>query len=125
MRLYFLSFVLSLFAQSSTYLGPTSPQNSELVKVEIIIQDSPELGGVKIDSASFNGQNIPLKPSDINGYRGGASFQLPPGKYKLKWVVLRDKVQWPRKVTHESTVTISPKDSWIQISIKGEEEGIS
>lgn len=119
----YLFLFSGLFGQSSTYLGPKSPEKG-LIRVEVLVQDSPELGGLKIDSASFNGESIPLKPSDVNGYRGGASFQVPPGVYKLIWVVLRDKTYWPRKITHESTVSVSSKDTWVQVSIQGEEASI-
>jgi hypothetical protein len=91
----------------------------------VLVHDSPELAGLSIYSASFNQTDIPLKARDIYGYRGAASFQVPPGEYPLKWVVQKDKIAWPRKITHEETVIVSPKDMWIQIRIVGEEVTIN
>lgn len=107
---------------SNTYFGPTAPVpgNPLLIKVEILIRDSPELGGLTIQSAEFNGQSIPLKPRDIFGKRGTGSFQVAPGTYTLRWVVQRDKIAWPRTIAHEEQVTIDPKDQWVQVSIEGE-----
>ena len=124
--LYFLLAAVSLFGQSSTYLGPKAPVpgNPKLVRVVVLVQDSQELAGVSIHSVSFNQTDIPLKPRDIHGYRGGASFQLPPGEYPLEWVIQRDKTYWPRKITHKEIVTISPKDMWIQIQIIGDQASI-
>lgn len=109
-----------------TYQGPTGPVpgNPQLVRVEVIVRDSPEAGGVQVQNASFNGQGIPLKPRDIYGNRGSSSFQVPPGKYKLRWIVQRDKVEWPRTISHEEDVTIDPRDLWLQVYIEGEEASI-
>lgn len=110
----------------NNYMGPIKkiPGNPQLVRIEVLIQDSPALGGVQIESVSFDQQNIPLKPRDIYGNRGGASFQKMPGKYTLTWTVLRDKTVWPREITHEEIVTVDPRDLWIQISVVGEEVSI-
>jgi hypothetical protein len=54
-----------------------------------------------------------------------ASFQVPPGKYKLRWKVNRNKIVWPRTIDREEEVTISPRDQWLQISIVGEDVSIS
>ncbi|MES2272657.1 MAG: hypothetical protein V4487_00495 [Chlamydiota bacterium] len=110
----------------NTYFGPNHPLpgNPHLVRVEILIHDSTEPGGVQIQSVLFNEQNIPLKPRDVYGYRGKGSFQVPPGKYKLKWSVHRDRVIWPRTLSYEELVTIDPRDLWIQISIQGEKASI-
>jgi hypothetical protein len=118
--------VYSTMVAQNTYLGPVRPipGHPELVRVEVEVHDSPELGGVQIESAEFNGQSIPLKPRDIFGNRGKASFQVPPGQYSLKWVVRRDKVLWPRTLSHEESVTIDARDLWVQISIKGESASI-
>lgn len=120
-----LLFAILFFGQYS-YEGPTnrSPTNAQLIKVEVLVKDSPDLGGVRIQSVTFDGKNIPLKPPDIFGKRGSAGFQLLPGKYQLRWVVQKDKVAWPRFVTHEEEVTIDPRDLWIQILIEGEEASI-
>ena len=110
----------------NTYYGPVQPIPGDpyLVRVEVLIRDSAELGGVQIQSVEFNGQSIPLKPRDIFGNRGKGSFQLPPGQYALRWVVRRDKVAWPRTVAHEEEVTIDQRDLWVQITIEGEEASI-
>lgn len=119
-----LAYLFLLLAQSNTYFGPKSPSKLPLVQVEVLVQDSTELGGVRVISASFNQTDIPLKPPDINGFRGSGSFQVLPGKYLLTWVIQRDKIEWPRKIDHETEVIISPKDSWVQIYITGEEASI-
>lgn len=110
----------------NTYLGPTSPVpgNPHLVRVEILVKDSTDLAGVQIQSVTFDDQSIPLKPRDIFGKRGAASFQLQPGKYTLRWTVNRDKIVWPRTITHEEEVTIDPRDLWVQILIEGDNASI-
>lgn len=118
----------SFLGQSSnTYFGPTrpTPDADKLVKVQISVRDSPDPGGLQIISVTFDGQDIPLQPRDIYGNRGSGSFQVLPGTYKLSWVVNRSKSIWPRRVTHESIVTISPRDLWVQVEIVGEEAKIS
>ena len=113
--------VAGLLAQN-TYMGPIRPipGNPQLVQIEVIVHDSPKLGGLQIQSVSFNREDVPLKPRDIYGFRASVGFQFPPGKYLLRWTVQRDKTLWPRTVTHEEEVTIDPRDSWVQISIEGE-----
>jgi hypothetical protein len=117
--------LMVLFAQS-TYLGPTAPipGDPRLVRVEILVKDGPDLGGVQMETVTFNGISIPLKPRDIFGKRGGASFQVAPGKYTLRWTVNRSKTQWPRTISHEEIVTIDPRDLWVQILIEGDEASI-
>ncbi|MBS0625232.1 MAG: hypothetical protein JSS32_04210 [Verrucomicrobia bacterium] len=111
----------------NTYLGPTSPVpgNPLLIRVEITLNDDPQLAGLEIESAQFNGTSIPLNPkAAVNGYRGKASFQLPPGQYKLTWRVNRSKKYWPRSITHEEIVTLDPRDQWVQVIVIGEEASI-
>ena len=110
----------------NTYMGPikTPREDIPLVRIEILIRDSSKLGGVQVQSVTFDGRPIPLKPRDIFGNRGKASLQMPPGKYPLEWVVLRDPSIWPRTVTHKEEVTIDARDFWVQISIEGEEASI-
>jgi hypothetical protein len=117
-----LCILAPLIGFSQTYLGPIQPVPGDphLVRIQIIVRDSPESGGVQIQNVEFDHQTIPLKPRDIYGNRGGASFQLPPGKRKLRWVVQRDKTIWPRTISHEEEVNIDPRDYWIQILIVGE-----
>jgi len=114
------------FLTSYSYQGPTEaiPGNPKLIRVEVIIRDSPKAGGLQIQSVTFNGKNIPLQPRDIYGNRGTGSFQVPPGKYKLKWVVQRDKPIWPRIKNREEEVTLDPRDLWLQIEIVGDEASI-
>lgn len=111
---------------SYTYFGPdksvTDP--SKLVRLEILVRDSSDADGLQIVSVQFNRTDIPLKPRDLYGYRGNASFQVKPGTYKLLWVVNRDRFAWPRTITHEEIVTVSPRDLWLQISIEGETASI-
>lgn len=120
----FLLFAIVLL--QNTYLGPTKPVpgNPRLVRVEVSVRDNPELGGVQIQSVAFNDQTIPLKPRDIHGNRGKGSFQVKPGKYKLKWTVRRDQVLWPRTTSLEEEVNIDPRDLWVQILIEGEKASI-
>jgi hypothetical protein len=111
---------------SYSYQGPTQPVpgNPKLVRIQVLVRDSPVASGVRIQSVDFNGQGIPLQPPDIFGNRGTGSFQVPPGKYKLRWVVQRDKLVWPRILTREEEVNIDPRDLWLQIEIVGEEASI-
>ncbi|HEV7738122.1 MAG TPA: hypothetical protein VGO47_12230 [Chlamydiales bacterium] len=117
---------LSQQMASNTYFGPIKPApgNPQLVRLEVLVRDSPEASGLQIVSVEFNNTNIPLKPRDIYGNRGNASFQVKPGTYQLQWIVNRDKFAWPRSVTHEEIVTVSPRDLWLQVSIEGETASI-
>lgn len=117
-----------LVAQNTnTYLGPNQkiPGNPQLIRVQILVYNDPNPKGPTILNAQFEGTSIPLKPRDIYGYRGQASFQKPPGKYKLKWTVERDGINWPRTVDHEEEVILDERDFWIQISIVGNNAEIS
>lgn len=121
---FFLLGALVFFAQNTNvYLGPhhRSPGNAKLVRVQVLVSDSPDPAGVQIVSAIFNEENIPLKPRDIYGFRGQASFQLPPDKYQLIWTVQKDKFAWPRTITHKEKLQIAPNDMWIQIEITGDQ----
>ncbi len=111
---------------SYSYQGPTQavPGNPKLVRIQVIVRDSPEAAGVQIQSVDFNGQGIPLQPRDLYGNRGSGSFQVSPGKYKLRWVVQRDKLVWPRVLSREEEVNVDPRDLWLQIEIVGEEASI-
>lgn len=106
------------------YLGPANPPG-ERVRVQILVNDDPNPEGVQIEKAALDQHNIALKPRDIYGFRGQASMQLPPGRYKLKWTVRKDRLIWPRTVSHEEEVTIDPRDLWIQITITGNKASIS
>lgn len=117
-----------LLAQNTNvYMGPNQrlPGNPQLVRVQILLYDDPSPKGVRLTQAEFDGSSIPLKPRDVYGYRGQASFQKPPGKYKLKWTVERDEQAWPRTIDHEEEVFLDPRDFWIQISITGNTASIS
>lgn len=120
------SLPLDSLVAATTYLGPKSPivGNPQLVRVEVLVKDAPEANGLQVTKVTFNGENVPLKPRDIYGQRGGASFQVPPGTYKLKWTVNKDRFAWPRTVSHEEEVTVSPRDLWLQLSIEGETASI-
>jgi len=111
---------------SNSYLGPKKPQvgNPQLIQIQVTLQDSADAKGPQIVSAEFNGTSIPLQPRDIYGNRGAASFQVPPGKYKLRWKINLDKQAWPRTVSHEEIVNVSPRDSWLQILIQGDSASI-
>lgn len=125
-RLSLLLVFWSVLSGQNTYYGPVRPPpgRPDLIRVEITVQDLVGETNLKIVSARFNGQSIPLKPADIFGFRGGASFQLAPGKYKLEWVVNRDNFAWPRTVRHEETVHVDARDSWVQIEIVGEKASV-
>jgi hypothetical protein len=114
-------------SNTNTYLGPHGkvPGNPQLIRVQILVSDDPNPQGVQIVSAVFNGQEIPLKPRDIYGYRGQASFQVRPDHYSLRWTVRQDKVTWPRTTSHEEDVNVDSRDMWIQINIIGDKATIS
>lgn len=111
---------------AQTYLGPKEfgPKNAELIRVEILVKDSPDLSGLQIQNVSFNGVQIPLKPRDIFGKRGDASFQLPPGKYILRWTANRDTIVWPRVLRFEEEVNLDLRDLWVQVQIIGDQATI-
>ena len=112
---------------TNTYLGPNEklPGNPDLVRVQVLVYNDPNPNGAAILSAGFDGTQIPLKPRDIYGYRGQASFQKPPGKYRLQWEVSHGQNTWPRSTSHEETVTLDPRDLWIQITVTGDSAEIS
>ena len=107
----------------TTYFGPKSPVvgNPQLVRIEVVLKDSADSSGPQLVSVTFYNKNIPLKPRDVYGNRGSASFQVPPGKYKLNWTVNRDRYVWPRRVEHEMVVTVSPRDLWLQLEVQGDQ----
>ena len=116
-----------LSQNTNTYLGPNQkiPGKPKLIQLQLLVYNDPNPKGVLIVSASFDGTTVPLKPSDIYGFRGQASFQKGPGKYKLRWEVERDEKSWPRTVSHEEDVTLDARDLWIQITIMGDKAEIS
>jgi hypothetical protein len=113
-----LFFMLNPCNAQTPYYGPTSPQ-SNLIKVDIQIYDDPDLGGVRVEEASFNGQSIMIKPPGLHGFRGGGGFQVKPGSYRLVWVVSRMSTDWPRTIRHEQKIQVKQGDVWIQVSIHG------
>ncbi len=118
----------ALVAQNTnTYLGPRAPVlgNPQLVRVQILVYNDPNPKGLQIVEASFDGTDIPLKPRDIYGFRGQASFQKPPGQYTLRWKVQKNQRIWPRKESYEEAVTLDPRDLWIQITITGDKAKIT
>lgn len=129
-RLFFLFLILAtpLLAQNTNdYMGPRAPipGNPQLVRIQLMVHDDPNPQGVKIVSVRLHHHDMTLKPSDIYGFRGQTSYQVRPGKYTLRWVVRRDPHIWPRTITHEEEVDVSPKDFWIQINITGDKAAIS
>lgn len=118
----------SLVAQNTnTYLGPSQKihGNPQLIRVQILVYNDPNPKGFRVLSTDFDGTDILLKPRDIYGFRGQASFQKSPGTYKLRWEVEGDRKTWPRTIKHEEDVTLDPRDLWIQITITGEKAEIS
>lgn len=118
-----LLFFLDLTGQNTNnYLGPNqkNARNGDLVRIQVLVYNDPDPKGVTINEAKFDGTSIPLKPRDIYGFRGQASFQKEPGKYKLSWEVERSGTGWPRSVKHEEQVTVDGRDLWLQITITGD-----
>lgn len=120
-----LFLIFALLAQSSYYgpkppphFGPPSIENT--IRVQIQIYDDPALGGARIEEVSFNQQDIPLQSPDLHGFRGGAGFQMSPGKYDLVWSVSTDRTSSPKTVQQKQKISISKGDQWIQITIQGE-----
>ena len=111
---------------AQTYLGPkeSSATYAELIRVQLSIKDSPDPSGLQIQNVTFNGQNVPLKPRDVFSKRGEASFQLPPGKYILRWTANRNSYVWPRVLRFEEEVDLDPRDLWVQIMIEGDKASI-
>ena len=89
------------------------------------MKDSADSAGPQLTRVEFDGRHIPLKPRDIHGNRGSGSFQVPPGKYKFRWTISRDRFAWPRNVDHEEEVTVSERDLWLQLQVEGEQVTIS
>lgn len=85
-----------------------------------MVYDQPDLGGLKIETVTFNGTDVGLQPPDLYGFRGGGGFLLKPGKYQLEWTVSKDKMEWPRTLNYKQTVEINSRDTWVQVTIKGD-----
>jgi hypothetical protein len=122
-------FLLLFFAQGTYYGPPPSPHfqgipQGNKIRVQLEIYDDPALGGVRIQNVSFNRTNIALHPPDLQGFRGAAGFQVPPGTYDLVWTISRDQIVWPRTIRHKEKIKIDPRDEWVQITIRGEEVSI-
>ncbi len=105
----------------SPHVTQPSPKVSQKIRVQILVYDQPDLGGLTIQEVSFNGTTLALQPADLNGFRGGGSFALSPGSYSLNWIVSRDARVWPRTIKHRQTVQITSKDSWMQVTIQGDQ----
>ena len=117
-----LPLLIAIFLGQHTYFGPTSPpppQTPRLVQVQVELYDEKELGGLTIEKASFAGYDIPLKPSDVFGFRGKGGFQLPVGTYPIAWTVRKQRLIYPRTVSYKKTVTVKPLDQWIEVVITG------
>ncbi|HSX37325.1 MAG TPA: hypothetical protein VLE95_00665 [Chlamydiales bacterium] len=117
----------SICVASYKYQGPNQSVSGKpkLIRIEVLIRDSPRAGGFQIQEVVFNGERIPLQPRDIYGNRGSGSFQIPPGQYKLSWVVQRDRLYWPRTIRYEEEVNVDPRDLWLQIEIVGDTASIT
>ena len=122
--LLFFLMIAPMAQNVNTYLGPKQ-QSPGLVRIQVLVNDSPNPAGPQISQVEFDGKSIPLKPRDIHGFRGQAGYQVAPGKYKLKWTVRLDKVYWPRTQSFTQEVVVDPRDLWLQITITGEEANIS
>ena len=122
-RSYFWSFLWLFFSLSALlaqmpYYGPSKPSSG--VQVQLMVYDQPDLDGLKIESVTFNGTDVALQPPDLYGFRGGGGFLLNPGKFQLEWTVSKDKMDWPRTLNYKQTVEITPRDTWVQVTIKGD-----
>lgn len=125
-------YFTSVGIAQTPYYGPNEPPHfnikppsaSQLTQVQIQIYDQPDLGGLRILDVSFNGAAIPLQSPDLHGFRGGGSFQMPPGTYQLVWSVSRDKQEWPRSLKHQKSVQVQQRDTWVQVTIQGDEATI-
>lgn len=95
------------------------------VQVQVFVYDEPELGGLKIESVSFDRRSVGLQPADLYGFRGGGGFQLPPGNYRLEWTASRGGHGWPRSEKYKKTVQIGTDDTWVQIEINGSSVTVS
>lgn len=128
-----LKFLLVGSVAQSNYYGPKppphflAPPTTNTIRIQLQIYDDPSLGGARIQSVTFNNQDIPLQNADIHGFRGGAGFQVSPGKYDLLWKVLSfdNSSQQSSIQQHKETIAISKSDAWIQITIQGEEASIN
>ena len=114
-----------LGSAGNTYFPPRSTNSTQLVRIEVLMKDSADSSGPQLTRVEFDGRQVPLKPRDIQGNRGSGSFQVPPGKYKLRWTISRDRFAWPRNVDHEEEVTVSERDLWLQLQVEGEQVTIS
>lgn len=122
-----LETVALMASAGNTYFGPKAPVkgNPQLIRVQLLAKDAQESSGPQLVSVTFYNRDVPLKPRDVHGNRGSASFQVPPGKYKLRWTTSRDKFAWPREEEHEEEITVSPRDLWLQLEIQGNQAQIN
>lgn len=125
----FFCFLCAFFIAQSPYYGPNEPPHFstplpgtyDYTEVAINVYDQPELGGLKIESVSFNGTNISLQGADIHGFRGGGNFKVKLGSYPLVWSASKDSQTWPRTVQFKQTIQVGKRDDWLQVTIRGDQ----
>lgn len=124
---FLLVAIASILVAQTPYYGPKPlPHFNEpkypakLYHVQLYAYDDPAPGGLKIQDVTLAGQAADIKPPDIHGFRGGGGFRLAAGKYKLSWNVSRDDFSWPRSLHYEQTITVVPRDTWLQVTIRGD-----
>lgn len=119
--------IQTLEIAQNTYFGPkeNSKQSGELTRIELLVRDDPKNSSYPIIEVEFNSMEIPLKPGGIFGNRGGASFQLPAGKYLLKWKVQRDRRIYPRTLTFQKQIHVNGEHLWMQIIVEGDQATIN
>lgn len=100
--------------------GETAKNTSLLIRVEIYVKDDIEKKDGKVNSVYFNNRKLYLTPPDPEGERGSNFFQLPPGKYILKWSTKVDRYIWPRDLKHKKIIELKKEHGWTFIKIEGD-----
>jgi hypothetical protein len=101
------------------------PSDANIVRVEIEIYDDTTKDYYDIIEVEFNDETIDLLRANASGERARQYFQLPPGKYLLKWKVSISKNKWPTYETYQKIITLKDTEKYVLISITGDKATVS
>ncbi|MEM8629458.1 MAG: hypothetical protein AAGF04_05275 [Chlamydiota bacterium] len=95
-------------------------RHPEKAILQITFQDPGNRAKIILRSASFQGENIRLRPRSPNGIRAILHKNLLPGSYILRWTVEKNGSQEITEKTQTRTIEIGPEDIWVDVLVEGE-----
>lgn len=93
-----------------------SPDQENLVQIEIAVNDNPFSEKEKIREVTFNRRAIFLRKADAKGKRAQAFLQVKPGYYTICWKIKNGRYSFSK---YSKTIPVNEKDMWIHVLIKG------